>query len=64
MCENIGHYGQDINGNERDCREIYGCCDCGITQNREDSMTGCGCNGCFSCNACETCLNEDPYAIK
>lgn len=30
------------------CCEIYNGCDCGGVE--------CGCNDCFSCNACENCL--------
>ena len=41
--------------NECNCHEIYNCCDCGV----RDDDRGCGCRGCFSCNACEECLNED-----
>ena len=33
-----------------DCHEIYNCCDCGGSD--------CGCGYCFSCNACEDCLND------
>lgn len=40
---------------EHDCHDVYNCCDCGI----RDEDKGCGCRGCFSCNACEDCLNED-----
>lgn len=34
-----------------DCGEMYNCCDCGGND--------CGCSYCFSCRACEVCLNED-----
>jgi len=37
-----------------DCEKIYNCCDCGC----KDS-NGCGCRYCWSCNACEECLNEE-----
>lgn len=33
------------------CDAIYDCCDCGGND--------CGCGGCWSCNACEDCLNEN-----
>lgn len=33
------------------CSEIYNCCDCGGND--------CGCGYCWSCNACEDCLNEE-----
>ena len=54
MCEKKGHLGTDRNGIEYDCGSMYNCCDCGT---RDES--GCGCNGCFSCNACEECINEE-----
>lgn len=37
--------------NTCNCGEIYNCCDCGGND--------CGCAYCWSCNACEDCLNED-----
>lgn len=37
--------------NNCNCSEIYNCCDCGGND--------CGCAYCWSCNACEDCLNED-----
>lgn len=43
-CENL-EYGHC------ECCEIYNCCDCG--------GNNCGCAYCWSCNACEYCLNED-----
>lgn len=33
------------------CEEIYTCCDCGGND--------CGCAYCWSCNACEECLNDE-----
>lgn len=33
------------------CGEVYSCCDCGGND--------CGCGYCFSCNACEYCLDEE-----
>lgn len=33
------------------CSEIYNCCDCGGSD--------CGCGYCWSCNACDDCLNEE-----
>ena len=53
MCEKSGAFGTDRNGKPYDCGSMYNCCDCG---NPED---GCGCAYCFSCNACEECLNEE-----
>ena len=35
---------------ERPCSEIYNCCDCGGNE--------CGCAYCWSCNACEVCIDE------
>lgn len=35
-----------------DCEKVYDCCDCGGVE------YGCGCNYCWSCNACEECLNN------
>lgn len=36
------------------CEQIYNCCDCGGND--------CGCVYCWSCNACEACLNgEDDF---
>jgi len=31
-----------------DCAELYNCCDCGGSD--------CGCAYCWSCNACDSCL--------
>lgn len=42
-CEN-----QEFN---HDCSTLYDCCDCGDNE--------CGCAYCWSCNACETCKNDD-----
>ena len=53
MCENKGHLGTDRKGNDYDCGSMYNCCDCGNTED------GCGCSYCFSCNACEECLNDE-----
>jgi hypothetical protein len=33
------------------CTDLYDCCDCGGND--------CGCGYCFSCHACEACLNDD-----
>lgn len=43
------------------CRELYKCCDCGETEG-----DGCGCRYCFSCHACENCIesNDDPSKAK
>jgi hypothetical protein len=35
------------------CFELYDCCDCGA-----DNIQCCGCRYCFSCNACEYCLDK------
>lgn len=35
------------------CERVYNCCDCGATDDE-----GCGCAYCWSCNACEDCLDE------
>ena len=32
------------------CEDLYDCCDCGGHD--------CGCAYCWSCNACESCLEE------
>jgi hypothetical protein len=35
-----------------ECSDLYNCCNCG--------GENCGCGGCFSCNACPTCIdNQD-----
>jgi hypothetical protein len=52
MCEKSGYMGTDRNGNQYDCGAMYTCCDCGDTED------GCGCLYCFSCNACDECLND------
>ncbi len=36
------------------CFELYDCCDCGA-----DNIQCCGCRYCFSCNACEYCLDKE-----
>lgn len=36
---------------ECDCERYLDCCDCGITDG-----DGCGCIYCWSCNACDNCL--------
>lgn len=41
-----------------DCEERYNCCCCGFVGDDEDDY-GCGCPGCWSCNACEECKNEE-----
>jgi len=42
----------DYEGNGKDtCSDYYNCCDCGGYD--------CGCAYCWSCNACEFCLNDD-----
>lgn len=37
--------------NDVPCGEQFNCCDCG--------GNGCGCGGCFSCNACDKCMEEE-----
>ena len=55
MCEYSNAFGTDRKGNKYDCGSMFNCCDCGSRNNDE----GCGCPYCFSCNACEECLNDD-----
>ncbi|MCG6459633.1 hypothetical protein K6U44_04060 [Vibrio parahaemolyticus] len=45
QCENINAE------NRHECTDLYNCCDCGGHH--------CGCRYCFSCNACDHCLNGD-----
>lgn len=41
------------------CSQLFNCCDCGHKDS--DEGDGCGCRYCWSCNACEKCLEEnDP----
>lgn len=47
-CEYIGEY--QGHKNLMSCRELFDCCDCGGNE--------CGCRECFSCNACEHCLEN------
>ncbi len=54
MCNNIGHMGADRNGVPYECSTMFNCCDCGVSDG-----DGCGCSYCFSCNACDECLNND-----
>ena len=54
-CEHSNAFGTNRKGLPYTCGDMYNCCDCGT--NDEDK--GCGCSYCFSCNACETCKNED-----
>ena len=54
MCEKSSYLGTDRNGKQYDCGSMYNCCDCGT---REEDK-GCGCSYCFSCNACEECLED------
>lgn len=35
-----------------DCEETLNCCDCGVRDG-----DGCECSYCWSCNACEDCLD-------
>lgn len=39
--------------NGYDCFTRFNCCTCGT----KDQDNGCGCRYCFSCNACDYCLN-------
>jgi hypothetical protein len=41
---------ENSNGNYT-CSDLFDCCDCGGHD--------CGCAYCWSCNACEFCLNDD-----
>ena len=41
---------------EWDCYELFNCCDCG--------GNNCGCQYCFSCNACDNCLEEREEDCK
>lgn len=34
-----------------ECGDLFDCCDCGGND--------CGCAYCFSCNACEECLDDE-----
>ena len=51
QCEKLDHEG---NGGDT-CSDYYNCCDCGV----EEGEDGCGCAYCWSCNACDFCLNDD-----
>lgn len=48
QCEFIGEY--QGHNNKDTCTELFNCCDCGGSE--------CGCRECFSCNACDHCLEE------
>jgi len=50
MAEHCEHLDYEGNGNNT-CEDYYNCCDCGGND--------CGCRYCWSCNACEFCLNND-----
>ena len=41
---------EDMQGKD-DCFSTYNCCNCG--------GNNCFCSGCFSCNACSVCLDDD-----
>lgn len=45
MCESV------TKDNKLTCEDLYNCCDCGGVE--------CGCPYCWSCNACDTCKDED-----
>jgi len=49
QCAFIGEY--QGHENERTCRDLFNCCDCGGNE--------CGCRECFSCNACDYCLENN-----
>lgn len=53
-CEYSSAFQKDRHGNDRTCRDMYNCCDCGTTND-----SGCGCSYCFSCNACDNCKNDE-----
>ncbi len=55
MCEK---YGEDKEYKGK-CSDYYNCCDCGVSPNDIDNDNGCGCRYCFSCNACDECINGD-----
>lgn len=42
---------EHLQNSKYDCSNLYNCCDCG--------GNNCGCAYCFSCNACEFCLDEN-----
>ena len=44
MCEHV------IEKGDWNCSKTFDCCDCG--------GNNCGCAYCWSCNACEECLEE------
>lgn len=46
MCQNVNTYGNQV----LTCDDLFNCCDCGGND--------CGCPYCWSCNACEECLEE------
>jgi hypothetical protein len=48
LCENLAHGGSE-------CSMMYNCCDCGAG---EDDLN-CGCAYCFTCQACDNCLECD-----
>ena len=39
----------EYKSNEGTCEDWYNCCDCGGEE--------CGCGYCWTCNACDHCLN-------
>lgn len=49
QCEFIGEY--QGHNNKKTCTALFNCCDCGGNE--------CGCIECFSCNACEYCLEDE-----
>lgn len=46
----LGNMCEELDDDGCDCSQHYDCCDCGGND--------CGCRGCFSCNACEHCMQD------
>lgn len=38
------------------CGDLFNCCDCGDAQ--------CGCAYCFSCRACDACLEDNDESCE
>lgn len=51
LLEILNNMCEEMDGRGDGCSELYNCCDCGTGN--------CGCAYCFSCNACDHCLNEN-----
>lgn len=43
--------------NDGKCSEYYDCCDCGYDKNNDEWLGAC-CAYCWSCNACDECMDE------